>query len=144
MPTFRQLSNGSKLPDKPAGSSLEKWFERVYDVPFEKFTIEDICRACRQEFDISYILPLAFQKLIEDPLAGELYEGELANAVAMISTSFWKNNPLLLEEAKRLILVSVAVMDDDIATETKAFLYRFGEKVSGFPISKKMNPSSSE
>lgn len=54
MITFRKLIGKINLkPDSVQKSSLEQWFERVIDIPIEELSVEDICRAIRQDLDLT-------------------------------------------------------------------------------------------
>ncbi|MGC1001030.1 contact-dependent growth inhibition system immunity protein, partial [Pantoea agglomerans] len=78
MMTFRKLIGNINLTKELSQkSSLELWFEGVIDTPIEELTVEDICRAIRQEICISQLMPRVLEILTDDPLAGEYYDGEL-------------------------------------------------------------------
>jgi hypothetical protein len=50
MMTFRKLiGNINVAKEISQQSSLEQWFERVIDIPIEELSVEDLCRAIRQE-----------------------------------------------------------------------------------------------
>lgn len=55
--------------------------------------MEDLGRAARQNIHRAHIVPLIFDRLKEDPLAGELYEGELMVALSNFYLDYWKANP---------------------------------------------------
>lgn len=85
MITFRKLIGNINITKEPSQqSSLEQWFERVIDVPIEDLTVEDLCRAIRQEVCIDQLMPKVLDVLTEDPLAGEYYDGELIAALSTI------------------------------------------------------------
>lgn len=85
MITFRKLIGNINITKEPSQqSSLERWFERVIDVPIEDLTVEDLCRAIRQEVCIDQLMPKVLDVLTEDPLAGEYYDGELIAALSTI------------------------------------------------------------
>ncbi len=57
-----------------------------------------------QSFGLAYLVPLAIEKLRENILAeGDLYEGDLLQAVVKSDTKFWKENPNYKTEVERLI-----------------------------------------
>jgi hypothetical protein len=132
--SFRELDGANEDVPSINASSIEKWYHRVRDLPFEKFSVADLCRACRQKLYLEHILPFAFQCLHNNPRAGDACDGELASAIATIPTTFWKSSPVLLAEAKRSMIEALPHLDEDFNVEVKAFLYRFGENVSSFPI----------
>jgi CDI immunity proteins len=103
--TFRQLEladNNQCNPDTNM-SSLEEWYCRIRDIPIDSFDTEDLCRACRQKMYVDYVVPAALACLEEDPLAGELYDGELLVAMKSIPYRYWMEND---ESAARLIRVA--------------------------------------
>lgn len=85
MMTFRKLIGNINVTKEPSQqSSLEQWFERVIDIPINELTVEDLCRAIRQELCIAQLMPRVLEVLADDPLAGEYYDGELIAALSMI------------------------------------------------------------
>jgi hypothetical protein len=81
-------------------SVLEDWYERLYRVPFDRFSIEDLARATRQKLFPEYIVPYVLEFLKKEPLAGELYEGELLNSLTYVGLEFWQHQT---EGAKCLV-----------------------------------------
>lgn len=89
MITFRKLIgnvNVTKIPDRQ--SPLELWFERIIDVPIEELSVEELCRAVRQELFINQLMPKVLEVLPEEPLADEYNDGEV---IAPLSTIKEKN-----------------------------------------------------
>lgn len=84
-------------------SPLELWFEHVIDIPIEKLTVEDLCRAIRQDLCIDQLMPRVLNILTEDPLAGEYYDGELIAALSTINGSVLKDQKPIFIQVKQLI-----------------------------------------
>ncbi|NUY42163.1 MULTISPECIES: contact-dependent growth inhibition system immunity protein [Pantoea] len=64
MMTFRKLIGNINLTKELSQkSSLELWFEGVIDTPIEELTVEDICRAIRQEICIAQLMPRVLEIL---------------------------------------------------------------------------------
>lgn len=85
MMTFRKLiGNINVTKELSQQSSLEQWFERVIDIPIEELSVEDLCRAIRQELCIAQLMPRVLEVITDDPLAGEYYDGELIAALSTI------------------------------------------------------------
>ncbi|HFQ7884631.1 MULTISPECIES: contact-dependent growth inhibition system immunity protein [Enterobacteriaceae] len=104
MITFRKLIGKINLkPDSVQKSSLEQWFERVIDIPIEELSVEDLCRAIRQNLFIDQLMPRVLQVLEEDPLAGEYYDGELIAALATVKVEDLKGHMDCFEQAKMII-----------------------------------------
>lgn len=73
-------------------------------VPLSDLTIEQLRLLIGQDVGLSYLLPVAIQKLKENILAeGDLYEGDLLSAVLSINDRFWEEHSALKQEVQRLI-----------------------------------------
>lgn len=67
--------------------------------PLDQFTVEDLRIMILQERSLEHLVPLALEKLWPNLLvAGDLYDGDLLNAVLKVPPSFWKARPALLAE----------------------------------------------
>ena len=103
--TFRKLEpSGKGISDVDHDNSpLGKWYCSIRDTPISEFTYKDLSRACQQELYVNHIVPIAMVRLEEEPLAGEMYEGELIVAMKSIPINYWKNHPLILERLLRVV-----------------------------------------
>ena len=58
MMTFRKLIGKIDVAKAHEQQSpLEQWFERVIDIPLNELSVEDLCRAIRQELYIDQLMP---------------------------------------------------------------------------------------
>lgn len=116
MITFRNLmGNINKTQDADQQSPLEQWFERVIDIPLEELSVEDLCRAIRQEICIDQLMPRILEILTEDPLAGEYYDGELISALATVKMKHLKDHMDSFQKAKALVnKIDTSTLDNDI------------------------------
>jgi hypothetical protein len=74
-------------------------------LPLNEYTIEDLRLMIGQDFGLSYLIPLAIEKLNDDLFAeGDLYEGDLLANVLKIDRTFWKQNPDLWMQVNNLIV----------------------------------------
>ncbi|WP_342322977.1 contact-dependent growth inhibition system immunity protein [Kosakonia sp. BYX6] len=115
MMTFRKLIGNINVTKEPSQqSSLEQWFERIIDIPIEELTVEDLCRAIRQELCIAQLMPRVLEVMIDDPLAGEYYDGELIAALSTIKESDLKDQRNTFIQIQQVInqLSSSDVNDD--------------------------------
>ncbi|MFS2222566.1 contact-dependent growth inhibition system immunity protein [Pantoea sp. B65] len=104
MITFRKLvGNINTTKDPGQQSSLEAWFESVLDVPVEGMAVEDLCRAVRQKICVDQLMPGILAVLAEDPLAGDLYDGELIAALATIKGDELQGHKKTFIKIKHLI-----------------------------------------
>ena len=47
----------------------------------------------RQRFDLDWLVPVALVRLLDEPFAGESYDGELLSAVIALPAEFWSGHP---------------------------------------------------
>jgi hypothetical protein len=85
--TFRKLDGNVHL-DEPK-SALEEWYNHVRDVPLENLGVGVLARACRQNIFPPAVVPICLLRLEEDPLAGDLYDGELLLALKGLPREYW-------------------------------------------------------
>jgi hypothetical protein len=97
-------------------SALSDWYVRMRDVPLSAFGIEDLCKSVRQNLYPEYVVPTAIEAIEKEPLAGEMYDGELAVSFRAVSVAFWHEHQ---ELAGRLLSVM------------KEILPRLGDDVKG-------------
>ncbi len=94
------------VPDFP--SRLVQEIRRLGAVPLELFTVEDLRLLILQEQGLSYVLPLAFEHLSQNPFAeGDLYVGDLLAAVLHVNAVFWQSHPDLHGELRRILRAAV-------------------------------------
>lgn len=74
-----------------ADSSLTSWYKGIREIPIKEMEVGDICRAIRQELFLPCVLPVAFRLAIDDVATGELYDGELVAALAVLPASVLKS-----------------------------------------------------
>ena len=104
MITLRKLIGNINMTKEPEQQSpLELWFERIIDVPLEKLTVEDLCRAIRQNLCIDQLMPRVLEVLTKEPLAGEYYDGELIAALSTIKGEDLKDQKSTFTQIRQLI-----------------------------------------
>ncbi|QPG29070.1 hypothetical protein D9O29_01730 [Pantoea vagans] len=104
MMTFRELiGNINIAKDLGQKSPLELWFEGVIDTPIEELTVEDLCRAIRQEICIAQLMPRVLAILKNDPLAGEYYDGELIAAISTIKENELKDQVDIFIQIQKIV-----------------------------------------
>ena len=74
-------------------SSLAIDCHRLRRLPLKNFTDFDLARMVRQKFDLDWLVPIALTRLLDEPFAGELYDGELMSAVIALPAAFWQGHP---------------------------------------------------
>ncbi len=79
--SFARLVKEKGFPEPAQASGddfpLPAWYRSIRDVPLDELRIEDISKALRQNIHLEQVIPLALKRLQMEPLAGEMYQGEL-------------------------------------------------------------------
>lgn len=71
-------------------SSLAARCHALWRKQIDEFTVENLRLMIGQQLGLRYLIPLALERLKEDPwTAGDMYEGDLLAAVARSSEGFW-------------------------------------------------------
>ena len=102
--SFRDLDGDIPLP-VPA-SALEVWYIEVRDIKIAEMDVETLARACRQKLYLEEVVPFCLKRLQNDPLAGEMYDGELIHALKRVPGEYWRSHPI--EKAQFLALAERA------------------------------------
>lgn len=89
--TFRDLDGNIPIPEPTW--PLEEWYAHVRDTKIGEFEVADLARACRQDMYPGVVVPIALAALERDPLAGELYDGELVHSLAKVPGPYWASHP---------------------------------------------------
>jgi hypothetical protein len=117
--SFRDLTAGQS---SEGTSSLDEWYRSVQDTPVSDFSIDDLCRAIRQELHLAHVIPVALQHLQNDPLSGALWDGELASVIARVSRHFWQSEPELASQTKNIMESQDYSFDGKTREEVTSFL----------------------
>lgn len=116
MMTFRKLIG--KIDESKVNElqlPLEQWFERVVDIPFNELSVEDLCRAIRQELFTDQLMPRALEVIKDDPLAGEYYDGELIAALSTVKEEDLRDYKDTFIQIQKIINhVSTTEINDDL------------------------------
>jgi CDI immunity proteins len=113
--TFRQIERQRNIHIEADSysSALGKWYLGVCDTPLEQFGAGDLSRACRQSLYVEHVVPYAITFLEKEPLAGELFDGELVVAMKFIPEAYWKAHIDLSERLREVFERALAVADDE-------------------------------
>jgi len=88
---------------------------RLHRVPVKDFTVEDLRIMIGQNFGLEYLVPLAMERLRENPLAeGDFYAGDLLANVLRVRSAFWLEFPNL-----KLEVIKIAEKAFEVPTITK-------------------------
>jgi hypothetical protein len=91
-------------PDEDA-SGLVKECHRLRRVPLRTLTNDEVRLLLGQKIGPEWLVSVAVTRLLEEPLAGDLYPGDLLSAVLRTDASHWERHP---EDAMSLAGVRVA------------------------------------
>ena len=101
--TLEQL-DGGKWGEPHFDSYLVRRTHELRTIPLNKFTAEDMRMLIGQKFFLDYLIPLALDKLTDDPMAeGHFYPGALIENVLKIDVQFWEANKDLWLKTNRLV-----------------------------------------
>lgn len=81
--------------------------------PLKKFSNDDLRFMIGQEIGLKYLVPLAIEILIENPLAqGVYYEGDLLSSVLEVNQNFWRENPQLWRQVEEIAYESELIVEN--------------------------------
>ena len=83
-------------------------------MPLDELGIEDISKALRQNIHLEQVVPLALKRLQMEPLAGEMYDGELLASFKSVPADYWPKHPA---ERQSLNSVIGAVLQEADSTD---------------------------
>ena len=102
-------------------SYLVSTVHRLRRRPLEEFTIEDLRIMIGQNIGLDYLLPLAIEKLRDDPLAeGDYYPGDLLKTVLGVDLSFWKTHSDLRGAVETILDKAVNLINNSTGEEYQA------------------------
>lgn len=116
--SFRDLeqTEGADHLWEPGESALDQWYAGVREIPISQFDDGDLCRACRQKMFLHYVVPIAIERLLIEPFAGEIYDGELFASLKTVPRDYWENNRT---PAEKLHMLATRFLQQDVDTELR-------------------------
>jgi hypothetical protein len=80
-------------PDDDA-TRLVQEVHRLRSLPIGQMTVDDLRLLLGQQIGTSWLMPLALERLMRDPVAqGDFYPGDLLIAVLRTDKSYWSTHP---------------------------------------------------
>lgn len=110
----RQKGYAKLPPATEEECPLPTWYRAVCEIPIDQLGLEDICKACRQQIHLEHVVPLALRTLKSEPLAGEMYDGELLVSLKSVPADYWRTH---WDEVLTLKPIIEAVCANEIAAE---------------------------
>jgi hypothetical protein len=115
--TLQEL-DGEDWGEPTYPSTLVTECHRLRRVPLREFTPTDLRRLIGQKLSLEYLIPLALERLSENPWLGDYYEGDLLHAMLELSDVYWQTHPELKHEMDRIVTIVLQqfeqAMDDSI------------------------------
>jgi hypothetical protein len=111
--TNRSLQDleGSDWGEPPASSYLVTTCYRLRRTPIREFSVEDLRIMIGQEIGLDYLVPLALQRLAEDPLIhGDFFPGDLLKNVVSLPINFWDAHLELQREAAAVAVHAAEIL----------------------------------
>jgi hypothetical protein len=97
--------------------------------PIDGFTVEDLRQMIQQQIGLRYLVPIALQRLREDPLAeGDFYPGDLLEAILRIDGDFWQQKPDLNVELRNVITVLMHDRTMDVVPAVQELIAEFARR----------------
>jgi len=96
------------------GSHLVTRCHELRTIPLNEFTTEDLRIMIGQEIGLTWLIPLALEKLKENIFAeGNFYPGDLLTNVTKVDLRFWDINSELHEELKELLAANREIIEEE-------------------------------
>lgn len=103
--TINQITGKASTEPTNESSYLVRRVEQLQDIPISEFEVEDYRILINQGIALKYIVPSAIDILSKNLFAeGDYYEGDLLKSVLTIDESFWRENKILKERLKQILL----------------------------------------
>jgi hypothetical protein len=99
-----QEIEGEDWSEPSFDSYLVTTIHRLRRKPFNEFTTEDLRIMIGQGIGLPYLIPMALERLSENPLAGgDFYPGDLLKSVLSVETEFWKKHSTLWRKMNEIL-----------------------------------------
>lgn len=102
--SIEQLENNYWKDEIEFPSNLVINCHKYRKIPIKDLTIEQLRLLISQKIGIEYLVEIAIEELERDVLAqGDLYEGDLLEAVLGLPADFWRENQTAFQTIKELV-----------------------------------------
>lgn len=113
--TNKSLSQllGALTKDMTDSSALATTCLTLYEKPLKDFTVEDLRVMIGQSIGPEFLVPLAVERLQENPfVGGDYYPGDLLSAVLKMEPGFWQTNQDLYWSVSEIVAGLPSLMRD--------------------------------
>lgn len=105
--------DGQVWPEPAHSSHLVTTCHRLRRKPLDQFTPEDLRILIGQNISLDVLIPLAIERLEQDPLiAGDLYPGDLLATVTRVEPAFWERHPRYAEDVRHILHLAQSRLND--------------------------------
>jgi hypothetical protein len=117
--TLQELENISELAFNVSVPS-----DALRQKPLSDFTAEDLRNLISQQSSLSFLIPLALERLEVNPFArGEQHLGDLLLSVLRVKAEFWRNEPQLLWRFQEVLIKLLPILGS-LQSEISNFINR--------------------
>lgn len=110
--SLKELEN-KIINESVSTTSLTESVCRLWNIPIKEYSVDDLRLMIGQSIGLKYLLPLAIEKLSENPFVqGDFYPGDLLVSVLSIEKSFWESHPQFYYETAEIIAGLPDVLKD--------------------------------
>ncbi len=75
---------GINLEELKGTSPLDLWFNEMVRKKVDDLTLKDISHMLRQEIYLDIAMPCAYDRIRDNPLCGEMYDGQLSELLLRV------------------------------------------------------------
>jgi len=111
----------SKKMEKPDfQSSLTLSVYRLWSTPLHLYSTEDLRLMIGQNISLKYLLPIAIDKLTENPFVeGDFHYGDLLWSVLNVESTFWELHPQMYQEVLETVSGLSTILEEIIESIKK-------------------------
>lgn len=115
-------ARGIEMSKSESQSSLEDWYLRIRHTPIVELSDGDLFRSVRQKIYLDHVIPEVVKRLVVDPLAGEMYDGEGVAAAAGLKPDLWASYPRESTLLRQAVRGALDRMDGDVRSDAERLL----------------------
>jgi hypothetical protein len=87
------------------------------------FEVENLRIMIGQEMGLDYLIPLALETLEDNIFAkGDMYSGDLLDAVLRVDSNFWGNNPIYKSDLEYILEENINKLKNKLGSFCKRFI----------------------
>ncbi|MGG4497658.1 contact-dependent growth inhibition system immunity protein [Brevibacillus reuszeri] len=120
---------------------LSKWYGAILKEKLKDLSDGDIAKLIRQSCHLTYIIPEALYRLLQNPIAGELYDAEILICMTEVNEQFWEKNDKVTSDVREFLIKikegciaipRIQVIIDEEPEEISEIVDQFEKKISSY------------